>query len=304
VNNLIEVRELWKSYQGVQAVDRVTWSVPEGSITGLLGSNGAGKTTTLKLLMGLTRPTGGTARVAGCDVVSESLQVRQVAAFVPEDKILYDRMRAGDFLRFYGSYFPEFNQEKASKLCAQWSLPWSKKLGAYSKGMRGRLLLAAVMLRNPQVLLLDEPTDGMDPEGSEQALQQLTYWIGGGTKSVVISTHRLDEVERICDRVILMNQGRILIEGELDELRLSHKRIQVVGNIPLADLKSWPELSGWQQEGNFLRICTQSSPEAVLERLQRYAPTHLEMMDMNLREIYLSCVEWKGGGNVTVEELV
>jgi ABC-2 type transport system ATP-binding protein len=304
LEDLIEVNDLAKSYEGIRAVDGVTWSVPEGSITGLLGPNGAGKTTTLKLLMGLAKPDHGWGRVAGYNIISQSLQVKRAAAFVPEDKILYDRMRAGDFLRFHGSFFNEWNQEKAKTLCEQWRLPWRRKLGIYSKGMRSRILLAAALLRNPQVLLLDEPTDGMDPEGVEHALQQLTVWIGGGAKSVLISTHRLDEVERICDRVILINQGRILIEGELDDLRAAHKLIQVVGNVPGAELDAWPEVAGWQLEGSILRIRTHSSPEVVLERLRGYAPTHLEILDMNLREIYLTRVDSKGASHVAVEELV
>jgi ABC-2 type transport system ATP-binding protein len=304
VNNLLEVCELSKSYGGIQVIDRVTWSVPEGSITGLLGSNGAGKTTTLKMLMGLTKSNHGNARVGGYDVVSHNLQARQMAAFVPEDKIIDDRMKTGEFLRFYSSCFDAWNLEKAKKLCEQWQLPWGKKLGAYSKGMRSRIMLAAAILRNPQVLLLDEPTDGMDPEGIELTLQQLTLWIGGGAKSVLISTHRLDEVERICDRVILMNQGRIMVEGELDDLRASHKLIQVVGNIPGTELDQWTELAGWQREGSILRIRTQASPETVVDRLREYSPSHLDILDMNLREIYLTHVEWKGGVHAAMEELV
>jgi ABC-2 type transport system ATP-binding protein len=305
VNNLIEAKELSKSYGGVRAVDQVSWTVPQGSITGLLGSNGAGKTTTLKLLMGMTQPSHGSARVGRYDIVADSIKVKHVAAFVPEDKNLYDRMPAKDFMRFYFSFFQEWDEEKARKLCEQWQLPWGKKLGAYSKGMRGRLLLAVAISRNPQVLLLDEPTDGMDPEGVEQALQQLTFWVGGGAKSVLISTHRLDEVERICDRVILMNQGRILIEGELDDLRASHKLILVIAPIPDIELNRWTELAGWNREGNVLRIRTHSSPEKVLERLRSYAPSYLEILDMNLREIYLDRVDSSGGAYANdVEELV
>lgn len=304
MKNLIEVRELSKRYGDTQAVDRVSWSVPEGSITGLLGPNGAGKTTTLKLLMGLAFPTHGSARVGDHNIIAQSLQVKQVTAFVPEDKFFDCRMRTGDFLRFYGNYSPAWNQEKPKSLCAQWNLAWQKKIATYSKGMQSRVSLAAAILRNPQVLLLDEPTDGMDPEGVEHTLQQLTIFVGEGAKSVLLSTHRLDEVERICDRVILMNRGRILIEGKLDDLRAAHKLIQVVGNIPCTELDSWPELAGWQQQGNVLRIRTHSSPETVVEQLRSYAPTHIDILDMNLREIYLTRVEWKGNSDVTVEDLV
>jgi ABC-2 type transport system ATP-binding protein len=304
MKNLIEVQELSKSYQNVRAIDRVSWTVPEGSVTGLLGPNGAGKTTTLKLLMGLAKPSGGYAEVCDYCIASENLHVRRMAAFVPEDKILYDRMQTGDFFRFYCSNFPGWSLEKAQNLCTQWKLPWNKKIGRYSKGMRSRLLLAAALLRNPKILLLDEPTDGMDPEGIEFALQQLTLWAGGGAKSVLIATHRLDEVERICDRVILMNQGRILMDGELDDLRSSYKTIQVVGGIPVDELNHWSEIAAWKQEGAVLRIRTHSSPNVVMERLRTYAPTHLEMFDMNLRDIYLTRVEWKGDNHVGMEKLV
>ncbi len=303
MKNPIEVWELSKSYGDIHAVDCVSWSVPEGSITGLVGPNGAGKTTTLKLLMGLVQPTHGAAQVGGYNVIAKSLQLRQVTAFVPEDKVLYDQMRTGDFLRFYGRYSPEWDQEKARNLCGQWNLDWKKKIATYSKGMHSRLALAAAILRNPRVLLLDEPTDGMDPEGIEDILQHLTRFVAGGAASILICTHRLDEVERICDRVILMDKGRILIEGELDDLRAAHKLIHVVGKIPAAELDSWPEIAKWQQQGNVLRIRTHSSPGTVLERLRGYSPTHVDILDMNLRDIYLTRVE-KGDSYVAVEGVV
>jgi ABC-type multidrug transport system ATPase subunit len=132
LKNLIEVKELSKSYKITQAVDGVSWSLPEGSITGLLGSNGVGKTTTLKILLGITRPDSGSAKVGGYDICEESIQARIITAFVPEDKSLIGRMRACDFLRFYGSYGPGWNQDKTKQLAEQWNLPWDKKIKSYS----------------------------------------------------------------------------------------------------------------------------------------------------------------------------
>lgn len=291
MNNLIEVKDLSKSYKKIQAVDRVSWSLPEGSITGLLGSNGVGKTTTLKLLLGIAHPDGGSAHVGGYDISTESLQLRQLTAFVPEDKNLFDRMRGGDFLRFYGSYGSDWNKEKAKEMAEEWNLPWDKKIKTYSKGMRGRLLFVAAILRNPNVLLLDEPTDGMDPEGVEMTLQQCTSWVGETNKGILISSHRLDEVERICDRVILMNQGRVLLHEEMDHLKETHKLIHVVGDIPETEFSRWTQLMCWEKEGNLFKLYTQSSPDDVMECLKNFKPKHLEVLNMNLREIYLNLMK-------------
>jgi ABC-2 type transport system ATP-binding protein len=288
VKNLIEVKELSKSYKRTKAIDRVSWSLPEGSITGLLGSNGVGKTTTLKVLLGIAYPDSGSANVGGYDISTESLEIRKITAFVPEEKGLIDRMRACDFLHFYGGYGSDWNEERARQLADQWNLPWDNKIKTYSKGMRGRLTLISAILRNPEVLLLDEPTDGMDPEGVEMTLQQCTGWVGEGNRGIIISTHRLDEVERICDRVILMKQGRVLLEEEMDYLKENHKLIQVAGNIPETELNRWSELFGWEREGNIFKLFTNSSPDDVMKRLNVFNPTHLEAIDLNLREIYLS----------------
>ena len=291
MKNLIEVKELSKSYKKTQAVDCVSWSLPEGSITGLLGSNGVGKTTTLKILLGIAKPDNGSAHVGGYDIRAESLEVRKITAFVPEDKSLIDRMRASDFLRFYGSYGSDRSEEEAKQLAEKWTLPWDKKIKIYSKGMRGRLIFISAILRNPKVLLLDEPTDGMDPEGVEMTLQKCTSWVGESNRSILMSTHRLDEVERICDRVILMNQGRVLIQEEMDYLKETHKLIQVVGDIPETEFSRWPELISWEKDGTLLKLYTQSSPDAVLERLRDYNPKHLEVINLNLREIYLTLMK-------------
>ena len=269
----------------------MSWSKPEGSITGLLGSNGVGKTTTLKILLGIANPDKGSARVGGYDIRTESLEVRKITAFVPEDKSLINRMRTLDFLGYYSSYGSDYNEEEAKQLAEKWSLPWNKKIKTYSKGMRGRLIFISALLRNPKVLLLDEPTDGMDPEGVEMTLQECTSWVGESNRGILMSTHRLDEVERICDRVILMNQGRVLVQEEMDYLKETHKLIQVVGDIPETEFSRWPELISWEKEGNILKLYTQSSPDAVLERLRDHNPKHLEVINLNLREIYLTLMK-------------
>lgn len=238
--------------------------------------------------MGIAFPDKCSANVGGYDISTESLQIRKITAFVPEEKGLIDRMRACDFLRFYGGYGSDWNEERARHLAEQWNLPWDKKIKTYSKGMRGRLILISAILRDPVVLLLDEPTDGMDPEGIEMTLQECTGWVGESNRGILMSTHRLDEVERICDRVILMNQGRVLLQEEMDYLKENHKLIQMAGDIPETEFEKWSELFNWEREGNIFKLYTRSSPDVVLKRLNDFNPTHLEVIDLNLREIYLS----------------
>ena len=195
------------------------------------------------------------------------------------------------FLRFYGNTGSDWNEEDARQMAEKWDLPWDKKIKTYSKGMRGRLIFISALLRNPKVLLLDEPTNGMDPEGVDMTLQQCTSWIGESNKGILMSTHRLDEVERICDRVILMSRGHVLLQEEMDCLKESHKLIQAVVDIPETEIGRWSELIGLENEGSLFKLYTQSSPDVVLKRLKDYNPTHLEVIDLNLREIYLSLIK-------------
>ena len=207
---MIETNQLTKTYGDAHAIDQLNWKVPAGSICGMLGPNGAGKTTTLKILLGITRPTSGSAHVRSLDAVTQSVQIRTFAAFVPEDKILYEKMKAQDFLKFYGSFFPEWSANEAERLLNHWNIPLDKKAGTFSKGNRAKLLLAAALARKPQLLIFDEPTDGLDPAAIEEVLSLIASWAAESSRTALIATHRLDEVERICDKVTIVNNGRFL----------------------------------------------------------------------------------------------
>jgi ABC-2 type transport system ATP-binding protein len=130
-------------------------------------------------------------------------------------------------------------------------------------------------------------------------------WIGNGERSVILTTHRLDEVERICDRIALINQGQMVLTGELDEIRSAYKLIQATGIFPMAEIRAWPEVSEATAEGSFVQVRTCSQPEKVMERIKNYKPHQVEIFDMNLREIYLCAVARQGGSsNGRIETLV
>ncbi len=291
---MIYLDHLTKAYRSVTAVDRVSFEVPSGSVFGLLGPNGAGKTTALKMLLGMTRPTSGTATVGGHDITMASVAVRSTAAFIPEDKVLYDSMTAGQFLRLYGSFFPDWSDDIAQRFLHEWNLPASQKLSRYSKGMKSKLHLACVLARRPKVLFLDEPTEGLDPAGLEDVLQAVTYWVSSKDRCAVVATHRLEEVERICDRIGILHQGRLLLTGNLDDLKSSWKCIELAGEFPVGRPEEWPEVHSVQREQNFVRVIVRSAPQNVEQRLRDLGVRDIQVHDMSLREIYLACTG-KGG---------
>ncbi|MCI0415964.1 ABC transporter ATP-binding protein [bacterium] len=295
-DRIIETVHLTKMYGDVLAVDRLDWSVPDGSICGMLGPNGAGKTTTLKILLGMTRATSGNARVRGLDAASQSTDILKFAAFVPEDKMLYENMRVEDFLRFYGSFFPGWSAELADSFISKWKISSTIRTNALSKGNRTRVLLAAAMSRKPDLLIFDEPTEGLDPAGIEEVLSSIAAWASEGTRTVLIATHRLDEVERICDRIAIVNHGRLLLSGDLDDIRTQWKMIYAIGDAPVEAIRKWENVQNAEREGLRIRITVSSGAESIGSQLRnQYHISNVETQNMNLREIYLATTGYKGG---------
>jgi ABC-2 type transport system ATP-binding protein len=301
---MIETSQLTKLYGNLFAVNRMNWTVPEGSICGLLGPNGAGKTTILKMFLGMTRPSSGTATINRFDILKDSVEIRRAAAFVPEDKLSYDSMTPSAFLKFYASFFGESSDSIARELAAKWLIPLDQKIGKLSKGVRTKLLFAAAIARKPQVMFLDEPTDGLDPSSAEEMLMLLTRWVSNGECTAVIATHRLEEMERICDRIAILNKGKLELSGDLDDVRTHWKSIEVTGNVPEEIIQQWKEVYRIEKSSGKWKMITRSNPNVVLERLQTYPLSVVNVFDMNLREIYLALIHFEGGIHDSLENLV
>ena len=284
---MITTHELTKNFGKVQALSGLNWNVPRGSIYGLLGPNGAGKSTAMRLLLGMVLPTRGEATVAGFDIRDESKAIRKLTAYVPDKKTVHPEMRLGDFLRFYGSFFPDWSGDAAIHRLQAWAIPLTQRLGKLSKGELTKALLAAAFARNPQLLLLDEPTEGLDPASVADVLAFVASWTAGNEGTAVFCSHRLDEIERICDHVGFMQAGRLLLSGELDDLRSSCKSIDVDG-VPIETVRRWDEVQSATAIGSTVRVVTQREPTVVIERLSAFQPRHLVVHDLNLRDIYLN----------------
>jgi ABC-2 type transport system ATP-binding protein len=230
VNDAIAISSLTKRYGDKLALDSVDLVVPEGSIFGFLGANGAGKTTTLRLLTGMARSTGGSVRVLGQDVASAGNPVRSEIGFLPDVPAFYDWMTAQEFLLFAGRLFHLGNallRERIELLLDLAGLnDTTARIGEYSRGMKQRLGIAQALINAPRLLLLDEPTSALDPMGRRDVLDMILSLRGRTT--VFFSTHILGDVERVCDTVAILDHGRIVAGGPIDELKKRYGKQKVV----------------------------------------------------------------------------
>lgn len=219
---MIEVKELRKSFGPITAVDGVSFSASRGDVLGLLGPNGAGKSTTMKMLSCFLRPDGGTAKVVGYDITTQSLEVRRRVGYLAENVPAYDEMTPLAFLRFVCDarrMHRSIRQQMIDRVAESCALGevMHQSIGTLSKGYRRRLGLAQALVHDPQVLLLDEPTDGLDPNQKHE-VRRLIHRLAK-EKCVVVSTHILEEVDAICNRMIIIARGRILVDSTPAKLR-------------------------------------------------------------------------------------
>ncbi len=247
---------LTKRYGPLTAVDHLDLSVGPGELFGFLGPNGAGKTTTIKMLVGLLRPTAGTASVAGFDLAQEPEAAKSRIGYVPDAAFLYEKLTAREFLEFSADLYqvpPESRKQRIETFLQLFQLRdrASDLLAGYSRGMRQKVALAAALLHDPQVLFLDEPTVGLDPRSARQMKNILLDFCREG-KTVFLSTHILEIAERMCTRIGIIDHGKLIAVGTLEELRrmvsadgqsLEHVFLQLTGSqdedlaAPRADLE-------------------------------------------------------------------
>jgi len=237
---MISVQNLTKDYGLHRAIDHLNFTAEKGEVLGFLGPNGAGKTTTMRILTGFMPPTSGTATIDGLDVMEDSLKVRQKVGYLPETVPLYEDMRVMDYLKFMGQLHqvPEID-DRVDEVLVQIGMDERAKslIKNLSKGMRQRVGLGQALLHQPEVLILDEPTIGLDPKQIKE-VRTLIQNIGK-ERTVMLSTHILSEAQQICDRVIIINKGRIVAEDAPENLqeRISSLRtvyVQVGDNIDKA----------------------------------------------------------------------
>jgi ABC-2 type transport system ATP-binding protein len=225
---MVVLHHLSRTFGAQKAVDDLSFEVPAGQIVGFLGPNGAGKTTTLRMLTGLLEPTGGTATIAGYDLLREPIEIKRRVGFVPDSGAVFESLTGLEYLEMVAALYgiPAGQSEaRIRQFLAFFDLGWDtltdKQLGAYSKGMRRKVVITSALLHNPPVVFFDEPLEGLDANAAV-GFKALIQSLAREGKTILYSSHILDVVERVCDRVIIIDKGRLLVDGAPDDLIAAH----------------------------------------------------------------------------------
>jgi ABC-type multidrug transport system ATPase subunit len=290
---IIETTDLRKRYDGVDALAGLSLRIPRGSICGLLGRNGAGKTTTIKVLLGMARPSGGAARVFGLPVDGRetSVAIRSRTAFVSDEKDLYDALTVEHMVRFTARFYPRWRADLAQNYLRKLDLPAGRTVKALSRGMRTKLALLLALSSGAELLILDEPTSGLDPAVTEEVLQVLVSHVARQEMTVLFSSHQLAEVEQIADHVAIIDRGRAVVAGALEDLREGYRRIQLVFDGPAPDV-DWhaPGVVRTRRQGRVLSVLASSGVERVVDEARSFKPVSVDVLPVTLKEIFLETV--------------
>lgn len=277
---MIELIDVTKRYDDTTVVDRLNLQIDPGEIVGIIGHNGAGKSTTMKMIVGLVEPTLGHVKVMGYDMLKESIKIKQRIGYLPEDSPLYEAMTAQQYLLFFSELYKMPRQKalmRIDQLLTSLDLPEKNKLtGEFSKGMKRKTAIARALLHDPDLLILDEPSSGLDPLTSFFIINYLKTLKGEG-KTIVLSAHNLFHVETICDRVGIIKNGKLVVFDTMDAIRarLGKREYQVIFH---TDQKLDFELAN----GNY--IFRTSEVDAIAGMLERISTHGWMLIDLSMRE--------------------
>jgi ABC-2 type transport system ATP-binding protein len=284
----IATQGLTKRFGRVSALENLNLEVVQGEVLGCLGPNGAGKTTTIRLLLGLLQPTSGGCQVFGIDATRQPIEAHRRLAFVPGEADLWPKLTGMETLHLLGRVHGQIDEAYRDELIERFQLDPSKKVRAYSKGNRQKVILIAALMSRADLLILDEPTSGLDPL-MEQVFRSCVSEARHRGQTVFLSSHILSEVEALCDRVAILRQGRLVEFGTLDELRhLSAFSVNASFTGPVPDLSSVPGVSDVVTEGHGVHLQLRGSIGPLIHELADTGITGLQSKEPSLEELFLS----------------
>src|SRR4051812_20344381 len=265
-------------------VSNLDMHVPRGSVYGFLGPNGSGKTTTIRLLLGLLKPEGGSITVLGEDMPNSYASVLRRTGYVPERPHLYPSLTVGESIELHRAFYPTWDQQWADNLLTQFDLVRDRKLSALSKGESGKVMMLLALSQKPELLVLDEPTDGLDPVVRRDILAAVLNYVTDVQATVLISSHLVHELERICDWVGLMDHGRLIAEVPMQDFKNGIKKLRVasapieMGNAPFT------VLSREKTNGSVEQMLVRGWAPGMSEYLTGNGATVREVIDLDLEE--------------------
>lgn len=284
---MIEVSNVSKNFAGLEALNDVTLTVHKGSIYGLVGSNGAGKTTLLKLLAGIYQPDQGTVTLDSRPVF-ENIDIKGRMVFIPDHLYFFNNYTIDDMAGFYRSIYPHWNQERFNQLAEVFKFDVKRRIKTLSKGMQRQVAFWLGFALMPEVMVLDEPLDGLDPVMRQKVKNLMVQDVAGREMSIIISSHNLRELEDICDYIGILHRGSMLIQRELDDLKADVHKIQLAftSDVP-ADL--YADLQPLYREirGSVHILIVRGNHDDVINRISTYHPAILDVLPLTLEEIFI-----------------
>ena len=296
---MIQVKELIKSFDGFRALDGLNIHVPKGAVHGLVGPNGAGKSTVIRHLAGIYRQDSGQVLIDG-QPVYENPEIKGRIAYIPDDIFFYTQATINDMMKFYRSVYPRFSPERFEKLEELFNLDRKQPMRKLSKGMQKQAAFWLAMSQCPEVVILDEPVDGLDPVMRRQVWSALLSDVAENGTTVLVSSHNLRELEDVCDHVGIMNHGRMLVERSLSALQDNIVKIQLA----FADGGKLPEgleILHRSSTGRLQQLILRGSAEELTAKLSAAGPLFLDVVPLNLEEIFIYEL---GGADHEVKDII
>ena len=292
---MLELKNVTKTFGSFKALEDLTLTVPKGAVYGLVGPNGAGKSTAIRHLTGIYRPDCGTITIGGA-AVYENPEVKETIGYIPDDIFFFTSATLEDMRRFYAGMYPKFDNALFDRLKEIFQLPEKTPIRRYSKGMQKQAAFQLTLCCRPDVLILDEPVDGLDPVMRRQVMSLILSDVAERGTTVLISSHNLRELEDVCDHVGIMDHGHMLLEKSLADMQGTTHKLQIVGNIP-----EGLDILHESCSGRLKTLIVRGQAWEIEELVKAAAPAYFDVLPLSLEEIFIYEL---GGVNYEVKNII
>ncbi|NMD70439.1 ABC transporter ATP-binding protein [Bacillus sp. DNRA2] len=285
---MIELKQVCKAFDRSQAVNHVNLSISKGSIYGLIGSNGAGKTTLIKMIAGIYQTDLGAVTIAGHSVF-ENINLKQKLFFIPDQPQFLSQYNTKQMARFYQNMYPSWSEERFEKLTKSFELNIHKKIQSFSKGWQRQIAFILALSAKPEIMILDEPMDGLDPVVRKKVKNILIQDVAEREMTILISSHNLREIEDLCDHIGVLHKGKLLLEKEIDELKADVHKIQVAykgGSVP-EQLKTKFDILHSETRGSVQLYIVRGSAGSIELEFEKTNPVIFDILPLTLEEIFI-----------------
>ena len=292
---MLELKNVTKTFGNFRALDNLTMTVPEGAVYGLVGPNGAGKSTAIRHMTGIYRPDKGSVLLKGLPVY-ENVNVKKTVGYIPDDIFYFPSATMEDMKKFYKGLYPNFDEALYLRLFEAFELPKNTPIRRYSKGMQKQAAFHLTLCTHPEVLILDEPVDGLDPVMRRQVMRLILTDVAESGTTVLISSHNLRELEDVCDHVGIMDHGKMLLEKSLADMQGMTHKVQIVGEVPTG-----LDIIHESSSGRLKTLIVRGKLTEVQMKVAAAKPVYFDVLPLSLEEIFIYEL---GGADYAVKDIL